>query len=113
MLFSVNEVIRTDMYWINGGFRAKANSWLYVEGLLGLFLHELETEVETNADVYTYDGLSGHRVFGAAGIGAGAETPWDYPLHLFIGGRIWIPMREGSIYESAVGQINAGLSFRF
>jgi hypothetical protein len=107
----VNEMTRTESYWIHGAFKYKPYSWLYTQGLLGLFYYELKTDAITNAPIYTYDGLSGNDMFGAWGIGGGIESPWNGRLHLFAGIRFWFPMYDYSDYGAV--QVNAGFSYRF
>ncbi len=111
--FYVHENTRTNMFWLDAGARIKPVDWFYFQALAGLFVFDLKTSVNTNAPTYTYDGLSGTRVFPALGVGGGLETPWRYPLRIFGGARFWVPIGRGSFYESAAGQLNAGLLYRF
>jgi len=111
--FFAREQTTTDAFWMDAGIRSKPSRWVYLQGLLGLFVYEIRTEIQTNAPAYSYEGLSGNRVFGAAGVGGGLETPWDFPVHLFTGVRIWLPLSDDAFYESAVGQLSGGLLFRF
>jgi hypothetical protein len=107
----VNETTRTESYWVHGAVIYKPNSWVYAEGLLGLFYYKLKTDAVTNAAVYTYDGLSGNDIFGAWGVGGGIESPWKSRLHLFAGIRFWLPTARYCDYYAV--QVNAGLAYRF
>ena len=111
--FYAREKTKSFATWGNAGFQVHPLSWAYVQILVGYFVYGLETQIETNAPIYTYDGLSGLRGFGTFGIGGGLETPWDFPLRLFTGTRILIPLGEGAFYEHLVGQVNGGLRYRF
>jgi hypothetical protein len=107
----VNETTKAESYWAHCSIKYKPNSWLYAQGLLGLFYYRLKTDILTNAPVYTYDGLSGNDLFGAWGIGGGIESPWKGRLHLFAGIRFWFPTCRYSDYGAV--QANAGFSFKF
>jgi hypothetical protein len=95
------------------GIRAKQLPFIYLKGLLGAFIFEVNTDVETNASIYNYEGLSGSRAFSAIGIGGGFESPWDYPVHLFIGTRAWLPISNDTFYENSIGQLSGGILFNF
>jgi hypothetical protein len=111
--FYVKETTTTDMGWVYGGGKFKPLSWVYAEGLYGLFFYSLSTDVESNTTTYTYDGLSGHGGFDAIGIGGGLETPGDTIFHLFIGGRLWLALSDEDAYEFGVLQLNGGIACRF
>jgi hypothetical protein len=109
--YYVHETIKAENYWIDTGIKYNLYSWLYLQGKAGLFYNTLKSEINTNAPVYTYDGLSGHDLFWAAGLGAGLESPWKGRLHLFAGCRFWCSLGEGPGY--VIGQVNAGISYKF
>jgi len=107
----VDEITRTEGYWIYASGKHNPYSWLYVQASIGLFYYKLKTDINTNAPVYTYDGLSGRDLLGLWGIGGGMETPWNWPFHLFAGIRFWLPFNDYSDYGAV--QVNAGISYRF
>jgi hypothetical protein len=107
----VIETTRAESYWVHGAVIFKPNSWVYAEGLLGLFYYKLKTDAVTNAPVFAYDGLSGNDIFGAYGIGGGIKSPWKGRLQLFSGIRFWFPMSRYFDYYAV--QVNAGFSYSF
>jgi len=109
----VIEKTKTTSLWVHIGIRAKPLPLIYLQGLLGAFSFDVNTDEETNASTYKYEGLSGNRTFSAIGIGGGFESPGDYPVHLFIGTRAWLPISNDTFYENSIGQLNSGILFNF
>jgi hypothetical protein len=107
------ETIQTKGYFFDGELRGNVVPWFYLDGALGAFIYDLSTAVDSNAPDFVYHGISGTRVVGALGIGAGLQTPWKFPVKAFIETRFWLPLNGDQPVESAIGQLRAGLSYHF
>ena len=75
--------------------------------------YSLNTKVETNAPVYLYEGLTGSRTVMIYGIGGQFEVPWRYAVKPYVQGRYWWTAGAGDPQENGVGQLSAGLTWRF
>lgn len=109
----VKETSETRLYTANVMMRRDLGDWWYLTVGLALFIADLDTRVATNAASFSYDGVTGTSVWGAAGGGLGFETAWRFPLRLFAGARFWIPTAEDPVYRSVVGDVNMGARWRF
>lgn len=77
----------------------------------GLFYYRLNTSVDTNAAGFSYEGLSGERVFGMLGFGGGLRTPWKAPLKGLLEGTVFLTTDKA--LESAVLRLAASLAYYF
>jgi hypothetical protein len=86
--------------------------WIYLKASLAVFVYDVQTQIYTNTQNYSYNDLAGRRGFGAFGLGLGLTTPKKYHVRAFVEGTFWIPSDESSI-ESGVAMASAGLTARF
>ncbi len=88
--------------------------WLSLEGNLGVLVYNLHTSISTNASSYSYVGFEGSHPAFIGGLGGRIETPWSYPLRLYVGGRYWWTGGDGTpSIETGVAQFTTGLTWRF
>lgn len=115
---SANGIYANERVDVQGSFtalwmRIYPAEWLFVSGTLGLAHYTVNTRVETNAPSFEYDGVSGDRDVGLAGLGAGLSTPLRYHLAATVDGR-WIFGGSGSSrIENGAAVVTANLKYRF
>lgn len=109
----VRERVESKGLWGAGALRVYFSRPAFVSLLAGLVYYRLKTGIETNAPSFVYDGVSGDRVFGSFGLGAGLRTPWDFPLQATGEARVFMTAGQDPVLESTMAQFLANLVWRF
>lgn len=111
--FYVNESIKSRGYWTTAAIRVYLKRPVFISAMAGAFYYRLKTGVDTNVPAFTYEGVTGDRVFGALGFGGGLRTPWDFPLQGIFEGSMLLNTSDDTLLDSAVGQMSVGLVLAF
>lgn len=103
--------------WLEIGGQYYPFDFLQLDISLGGFNYHARSSIETNAPTFVYHGFSGDRTIAAIGFGGGLETPWRYPVRMFLDSQFYLPYNpfnsDEQLLESVIGRVGGGLLYRF